>query len=82
MKYVSTSVMLNSNEPVRVVCLQKLTNHLTFNGAILISKNIFIKAKKLFSFDRARNLIKIDIRRWKIYLKAPKFIFRSDFSKK
>ena len=81
MKYVSTSVMLNSNEPVRVVCLQKLTNHLTFNGAILISKDIFIKAKKLFSFDRARNLIKID-RRWKIYLKAPKFIFRSDFSKK
>ena len=74
--------MLNSNEPIKVVRLQKLTNHLTFNGAIVISTIIFMKTKNLFSFDRARNLMKIDIRRWKIYLKAPKFIFRSDFSKK
>lgn len=39
--------MLSSNEPIKVVHLQKIANQLILNGAFVMSKIIFMKARKI-----------------------------------
>ena len=52
--------MLISNKPIKVADLQKVTNQLMLNGALVIYQ------EKLWSFDKARNVLiktKIEILR-------------------
>ena len=52
--------MLNSNKPVKVTHLQKLSNQSILNGARVIEmlNNPFNKSKKkLWSFDKARHVL-------------------------
>ena len=51
--------MLNSNEPIKVAHLQKLANQSMLTGALVIEmvNNSFTEAKKLWSFDKATNVL-------------------------
>ena len=51
--------MLNSNEPIKVAHLQKLANQSMLTGALVIEmvNNSFMEAKKLWSFDKATNVL-------------------------
>ena len=88
--------MLNSNEPIKVAHLQKLVNQSMLTSAQVIEM-VNTEAKKLWSFDKARNVLiekkKIEI--WAISTRKAKYlshqevqkkvkllIFRSDFRKK
>ena len=45
--------MLNSNEPIKVAHIQKLTNQSMLNGKQLFQW----KLEKIWSFDKARNVL-------------------------
>ena len=47
--------MLNSNEPIKVLHLQKLANQSILNGTLV--KFFQWKQEKLWSFDKARNVL-------------------------
>ena len=58
--------MLNPNEPIKVAHLQKLSNQSILNGALVIEMvynyrngiQLFLqKQEKLWSFDKARNVL-------------------------
>ena len=57
---INVMFMLISNKPIKVADLQKVTNQLMLNGALVIYQ------EKLWSFDKARNVLiktKIEILR-------------------
>ena len=49
--------MLNSNEPIKVAHLQKLANQSMLNGALVNIISFGERARKLWSFDKARNVL-------------------------
>ena len=51
--------LLISNEAIKVAHLEKLTNQLMVNGALVIEMVaiLLLKARKLWSFDEVRNIL-------------------------
>ena len=52
--------MLNSNEPIKVVHLQKLANQSILNGALateMVNNSFSESKKKLWSCDKASNVL-------------------------
>lgn len=49
--------MSNSNKPINVIQSPKLANQLIFNDALVLLTIILIKARKFWSFDKARTVL-------------------------
>ena len=55
--------MLSSNEPIKLVHLQKIVNQPILNGALVISTIFFMKARKN-SLEKTRNVLIKKTREW------------------
>ena len=49
--------MSNSNKPINVIQSPKLADQLIFNDALVLLAIIFIKARKFWSFDKAKTVL-------------------------
>ena len=58
--------MLNSNEPVKIARIQKLANQSMLKCALVIKvvNNSFSETKKIWAFDKARNILIRKIEIW------------------